>query len=162
MKRDKNNEEHALVPSVLSSEVSRYSKRNEARIANLRLFAITSPSRFLVSFYLVSQGVSSLYQLVSSCRIRYVIPSGFTCRVLFTSVSSFSRRTRYRHRPIRITLYIHRILVSLYLYIFYIHRIHHIHYIHQSTSHATITKQAAVPPPVPFASNRISGTRQER
>lgn len=54
------------------------------------------------------------------------------------------------------------ILVSLYLYIFYIHRIHHIHYIHQSTSHATITKQAAVPPPVPFASNRISGTRQER
>lgn len=54
------------------------------------------------------------------------------------------------------------ILVSLYLYIFYIHRIHHIHYIHQSTSHATITKQAAVPPPVPFASNRISGTRRER
>lgn len=47
-----------------------------------------------------------------------------------------------------ISIYIHRILVSLYLYIFHIHRIHHIHYIHQSTRHDEphADTQASIPP----------------
>lgn len=36
----------------------------------------------LVSFYLVSYIVSSIYRLVYQCRIRYTVPSGLAHRVL--------------------------------------------------------------------------------
>ena len=109
---------------------------------------------FSVSSYLVSQGVSFIYRIVYQCRIRYIVQSGLAHRVLFAIASSPGVGHDIVIGFIFITQYIHRILIFLYLCIFYIHRIHHIHYIHQSTSHAAIAKQAAVPPPVPPASNR--------
>lgn len=71
MKRDKNNEEHALVPSVSPSEASRHPDRNEARIAypfiafnchavfqarhaRRRSIRYHIPVSFFVSSYLVS------------------------------------------------------------------------------------------------------------
>ena len=110
------------------------------------VYLLLIPVSFFVSFYLVSQGVSFIYRIVYQCRIRYIVQSGLAHRVLFAIASSPGVEHDIVIGFIFITQYIHRILVFLYLYIFYIHRIHHIHYIHQSTSHATIAKQAAVPP----------------
>lgn len=107
----------------------------QARHAGRHLSAITSSSRPLVSSYLVSKSVSFLYRLVYQCRIRYIVPSGFSRRVLLVSVSSPGVEYDIAIIPILIISYIHRILVSLYSCIFYIYRIHHIHYIHSSTRH---------------------------
>lgn len=99
------------------------------------VYPLFMPVSFLVSSYLVSKGVSFLYRLVHTCRIRYTAPSGLAHRVLFAPRLIARRRTQHRYRNILIISYIHRILVSLYPCIFYIHRIHHIYYIHPSTRH---------------------------
>lgn len=93
----------------------------------------------------------SLYRPVGPCSLglaRFASSFGVTIATLTSS-------------HISIVFSYHCILVS-FIYIAYIIFIIYIHR-RDTMSHATISKQAvAVPPPVPPASNRMSGTRQER
>lgn len=101
MKRDKNNDEHALASSRPS-----YRPRHPVILTAIRhthcLFAyrfplpglftkhatptvvypLLIPVSFLVSSYPVSSSVSFLYRLVYQYRIRYIVPSGFSRWVL--------------------------------------------------------------------------------
>lgn len=120
------------------------------------------PVSSLVSFYLVSKGVSFLHRLVNRCRIRYTAQSGLAHRVLLVPVSSSGVAiATLTSSHISIVFPYHCIFVS-FIYIAYIIFIIYINR-RDTISHMTISKQAAAAPlPVPSASNRINGTRQKR
>lgn len=128
------------------------------------VYPLFMPVSFFVSSYLVSKGVSFLYRLVHTCRIRYTAPSGLAHRVLFAPVSSPSVARSVAIIPstspyISIIFSYSCILVS-FIYIAYIIFIIYINR-QVMTSPATIAKHPAAPSPVlrPVVSNQASKTR---
>ena len=154
MKRDKNNDEHALASSRPS-----YRPRHPVILTAIRhthcLFAYRFP---LPGLFTKHATPTVVYPLSHSRLVPRLVLSRLVGRLVHISACPYmpyslyrpvrscssglvrsrliaQRSTQRRYRHTNIIPYIHRILVSLYSCIFYIHRIHHIHYIHQSTRH---------------------------
>lgn len=116
------------------------------------VYPLLIPVSFLVSSYLVSKGVSFLYRLVYTCRIRYIAPSGLARRVLLAP----SHRPSVEHDIAIVPsassyisivfsypcIFISFIYIAYIIFIIYTHR-------RDMMNHTPIHKQPVAPPLAP-------------